>query len=93
MKSVMAGRPIPLKNPSTEYSAMPSGAPSIRGNQYSSARFSVDDGMPNGVKMLRPLSASRTNTGTVNSDAQSAVQVAWEARAKRRAPYDCATRV
>ena len=35
--TVIRGRDTPLKNPSTAHSATPSGAPSMRGHQYSSA--------------------------------------------------------
>jgi hypothetical protein len=34
--TVTRGRDTPLKNPSTAHNATPSGAPSIRGHQYSS---------------------------------------------------------
>ena len=81
MRSVMAGRPMPLKKPSSDHSAMPSGAASMRGNQYARARSRVSLGMPKGEKIQNPVNASTANAGTVNSEAHSAVQVACEARA------------
>src|SRR5580693_2085393 len=79
MRKVTPGRPMPLKNPSKDHSATPSGAPSMRGPQYASAMSSVGAAMPKGASSQWPASASNTKTGTVNSDPQSASQVAFDA--------------
>ncbi len=78
---MIVGRPMPLKKPSTAHMATPSGPPSMRGCQNDSASCSVAGAMPKGPKMRGPLTASTANSGTVNNDAHSAVQVACDARA------------
>src|SRR5471030_2780200 len=49
--------------------------------------------MSKGAKIQAPVSASKTNKGTVNSEAQRAVHVACDARVYRRPPNACATEV
>ncbi len=86
MRSVTVGRPMPLKKPNTAHKATLKGPPIMRGTQYISARRSISAGSPKGPKIFAPASASKANTGTVNSEAHNAVQVACDARAYRRAP-------
>src|SRR5271168_1688426 len=84
--SVTVGRPIPLKKPSSDHRAMPSGPPSMRGNQYSSASPRVSWGMPKGEKIDEPDRQRMTNTGAVNRHAHKAVHTARDALAYRPAP-------
>src|SRR6202041_739783 len=88
---VMAGRPMPLKKPSSDHKAMPSDPPSMRGNQYCRASPRVSGGMWKGANIQRPARLSSTNKGKVNSAAQRAVHVACDARVYRRPPKACAT--
>jgi hypothetical protein len=83
---VTVGRPMPLKKPRSDQSAIPKGPPNMRGNQYSSASRRVSWGMSKGAKIHEPSRLSQRNSGTVISEAQRAVQVACDARVNRRAP-------
>lgn len=51
MITVVRGRPMPLKNPSTPHTATPSGAPATRGTQKRAAVSSMCWLMPKGARM------------------------------------------
>ncbi len=91
--TVARGRDTPLKNPSSAHSATPSGAPSMRGHQYSSASRSTAGSRPKGASRVPPCQPTTANSGSVAAAPHSPTQVAWPARQRRPAPSCWATKV
>jgi hypothetical protein len=75
IRSVMVGRPMPLKNPRSDQTATPSGAPNMRGNQYASASSAVSAGRSNGANSLAPQNARAVKNGMVKTDEASVGRV------------------
>ncbi len=95
MTMVMVNRTaeMPLKKPSAAQHMAPTNAPPMRGVQYSSASASTCASRPKGCSSQGPAKASARNSGAMASVAHRAFHSAREARALRRLPKACATKV
>ena len=91
--TVTRGREMPLKKPRMAQSATPSGAPSMRGRQYSRAFCSTSASSPNGLSRRAPAKANAAKTGSVPAAPQRPTHVACPARHLRRLPSYWATNV
>ncbi len=74
--TVIRGRDTPLKKPSSAHKATPSGAPSMRGHQYSSALRWTSGSRPNGSSSAPPYQPSSAKSGTVTAAPHRPTQVA-----------------
>ena len=80
MSSVMRGRPMPLKNPSSAHTAAPAEAPATRGYQNVAARSSTRGSKPKGTRIRCRAAPTSTNSGAAHAVAHSAVHSACDAR-------------